>query len=290
MKIQEVKNLIREETKKLLSESIQKIKFKSPEELSKMTEFDITRYSNDLRIKRNQLHLNGKENQQLQKEIELADSFRKNLNESSIRSLIKEIINQQKSFSPFSGAIVNNICDECGLPENACPHGENSFVGKKNDDKMAKISNMTQLKEMIRKEVKSLLEEKKKTVYYSKHAKRNYKYDDEGSSIKKGEAYYWWIENGKIYRSPEDEENHSYVNVIDREETQNTINRVDEYRKSVRARKFEEDYGKSMNKITEVAPPGMEDVVLKLKKKYPKGSASPFKIAWAQYNKKNGKK
>jgi len=38
--------------------------------------------------------------------------------------------------------------------------------------------------------------------------------------------------------------------------------------------------------LTEKAPPGMEDMVLKLKKKYGEKSPTPFKIAWAQYNKK----
>lgn len=42
----------------------------------------------------------------------------------------------------------------------------------------------------------------------------------------------------------------------------------------------------------EVAPPGMEDLVMKLKKQYGDKSSSPFAIAWAQYNKghKKGKK
>jgi len=39
-------------------------------------------------------------------------------------------------------------------------------------------------------------------------------------------------------------------------------------------------------KLNEVAPPGREKQVLELKKKFPKGSSSPFKIAWASYNKK----
>lgn len=42
--------------------------------------------------------------------------------------------------------------------------------------------------------------------------------------------------------------------------------------------------------MTEKAPPGMEDVVLSLKKKYGEDSPRPFQIAWAQYNKKHGNK
>lgn len=40
----------------------------------------------------------------------------------------------------------------------------------------------------------------------------------------------------------------------------------------------------------EVAPPGLEDLVLKLKKKYGKDSPIPYKIAWSVYNKKKKKK
>jgi hypothetical protein len=43
----------------------------------------------------------------------------------------------------------------------------------------------------------------------------------------------------------------------------------------------------AMKNLREVAPPGREKQVLELKKKFPKGSSSPFKIAWSQYNKKN---
>lgn len=41
--------------------------------------------------------------------------------------------------------------------------------------------------------------------------------------------------------------------------------------------------------MTEKAPPGMEDMVLSLKKKYGEDSPRPFQIAWAAYNKKNKK-
>jgi len=41
--------------------------------------------------------------------------------------------------------------------------------------------------------------------------------------------------------------------------------------------------------IMEKAPPGMEDVVLKLKKQYPGDESRAFKIAWSIYNKKHGK-
>lgn len=42
--------------------------------------------------------------------------------------------------------------------------------------------------------------------------------------------------------------------------------------------------------LMEKAPPGMEDVVMSLKKKFGEDSPRPFQIAWAQYNKKHGKK
>jgi 3-deoxy-D-arabino-heptulosonate 7-phosphate (DAHP) synthase len=57
----------------------------------------------------------------------------------------------------------------------------------------------------------------------------------------------------------------------------------------------EEDHGESgrtgtgqleeNEQLQEVAPPGKEKQVKALKKEFPKGSASPFKIAWSQYNK-----
>jgi hypothetical protein len=40
--------------------------------------------------------------------------------------------------------------------------------------------------------------------------------------------------------------------------------------------------------INEVAPPGMEHVVLALKKKFPNQPERAFKIAWAMYKKKEG--
>lgn len=42
--------------------------------------------------------------------------------------------------------------------------------------------------------------------------------------------------------------------------------------------------------LDETAPPGMEDLVLKLKKQYGEDSPVPFKIAWSQYNKKKNAK
>jgi hypothetical protein len=41
--------------------------------------------------------------------------------------------------------------------------------------------------------------------------------------------------------------------------------------------------------VKEVAPPGMEKVVLSLKKKFGEKSSRPYQIAWAMYNKKRGK-
>ena len=42
-------------------------------------------------------------------------------------------------------------------------------------------------------------------------------------------------------------------------------------------------------RIVEVAPPGREKQILKLKKKFGKDSDIPYKIAWAQHNKEKGK-
>ena len=42
-------------------------------------------------------------------------------------------------------------------------------------------------------------------------------------------------------------------------------------------------------KLPEVAPPGSEKQILKLKKKFGVDSDVPYKIAWAQYTKKKGK-
>ncbi len=46
--------------------------------------------------------------------------------------------------------------------------------------------------------------------------------------------------------------------------------------------------GKVVNKIYTKAPPGMEDMVMELKKQYGEDSSTPFKIAWDDYSK--GKK
>jgi hypothetical protein len=45
---------------------------------------------------------------------------------------------------------------------------------------------------------------------------------------------------------------------------------------------------KHWDKLEEKAPPGREKQVLALKKKFPKGSESPFAIAWSSYNKSKG--
>ena len=45
---------------------------------------------------------------------------------------------------------------------------------------------------------------------------------------------------------------------------------------------------KAIDRLKEEAPPGMEDVVLALKKK--KDITNPYAVAWAMYNKKKGKK
>ena len=41
-------------------------------------------------------------------------------------------------------------------------------------------------------------------------------------------------------------------------------------------------------KLPEVAPPGREKQILKLKKKFGKDSDIPYKIAWSQHNKEKG--
>jgi hypothetical protein len=50
---------------------------------------------------------------------------------------------------------------------------------------------------------------------------------------------------------------------------------------------FDEDCS---SMVDEKAPPGMEDVVMKLKKEYPNDHARAFATAWSMYNKKHGKK
>ena len=40
--------------------------------------------------------------------------------------------------------------------------------------------------------------------------------------------------------------------------------------------------------LPEIAPPGQEKMILKLKKKYGADSDIPFKIAWSQHNKEKG--
>jgi len=41
-------------------------------------------------------------------------------------------------------------------------------------------------------------------------------------------------------------------------------------------------------KLPEVAPPGKEKMIKKLKQKYGADSDIPFKIAWSQHNKEKG--
>ncbi len=47
--------------------------------------------------------------------------------------------------------------------------------------------------------------------------------------------------------------------------------------------------GKSEGELEEKAPPGMEDMVMKLKKEYPDDHSKAFATAWSIYNKKHGK-
>ena len=61
--------------RKVLNENIT---YKTPEQLSKMSEIEISKYSNDLRMKRNRLSANNKYRDEIQKEIEKADRYRKN--------------------------------------------------------------------------------------------------------------------------------------------------------------------------------------------------------------------
>jgi hypothetical protein len=49
-------------------------------------------------------------------------------------------------------------------------------------------------------------------------------------------------------------------------------------------------YDAAQTPVTEKAPPGMEDMVMKLKKEYPGHPEKAFATAWSIYNKKHGKK
>jgi hypothetical protein len=51
--------------------------------------------------------------------------------------------------------------------------------------------------------------------------------------------------------------------------------------------RVKEDY---LEAIAEKAPPGMEAMVLKLKKEYPGHPERAFATAWSIYNRKHGKK
>jgi hypothetical protein len=53
--------------------------------------------------------------------------------------------------------------------------------------------------------------------------------------------------------------------------------------------RVKEDHLEDPHSILEKAPPGMEDLVLKLKKEYPGEPAKAFATAWSIYNKKHGK-
>ena len=46
------------------------------------------------------------------------------------------------------------------------------------------------------------------------------------------------------------------------------------------------DFDAKEETVVEVAPPGREDQVKELKKKFPGDKAAAFKIAWASYNKR----
>jgi len=49
------------------------------------------------------------------------------------------------------------------------------------------------------------------------------------------------------------------------------------------------EFDSAQQPATESAPPGMEDVVMKLKKEYPNDHSKAFATAWSIYNKKHGK-
>ena len=49
------------------------------------------------------------------------------------------------------------------------------------------------------------------------------------------------------------------------------------------------EFDSAQQPVTEKAPPGMEDVVMKLKKEYPNDHSKAFATAWSIYNKKHGK-
>ena len=55
-------------------------------------------------------------------------------------------------------------------------------------------------------------------------------------------------------------------------------------------RKIVRDALEESDSINEKAPPGMEDMVLALKKKFPNDPSAPYGIAWANYNKNKEKK
>jgi hypothetical protein len=55
-------------------------------------------------------------------------------------------------------------------------------------------------------------------------------------------------------------------------------------------RKIVRDALEESESINEKAPPGMEDTVLALKKKFPDDKSAPYAIAWGRYNKKKEKK
>ena len=181
----------------------------------------------------------------------------KTITKKEIKQLIKEIINGGNHYNPYSGALINNVCEKCGMPENAC-NCENAKQHENSN--IAKVSGMNLIKEFIDKEVRKVLSEQE-SIDYAKEFNNATSLEIK-SFLKK------------------------YTNT-------DKIN----YFIGVHYPKLPEDiksawkkYVDNNKKIQEVAPPVMEDTVLDLKKKYPKGSASPFKIAWSIYDKKHGKK
>lgn len=227
---------------------------------------------------------------------------KQNNSEQKVRSLIKEIINNMKNYTPYSGNIINNTCEICGLPENACEHGEDNFINKKDNNKIAKVSGMQQLKEMIKKEVRSLLKESLIKSINDLKINSKYKIDSNmGGSldvIYKGiinDKYKFisisWFNKGEKYFFSKDEVLKKIHNINSSIYKEN----LKEGRKSHRQKEYESVYGKPMNKnldiepeLQEIAPPGMEHVVKALKNK--KGVDNPYKVAWSMYNKKHGKK
>jgi len=206
-------------------------------------------------------------NNMADRKIDYTDSLRENKmnKKESLKEYIKSII---KEMQMMGGQFPNSICDKCEMPLNSC------------NCQLERDKNKNKLKEF------------RKNLKEGRQSNRSKKFKNElGTTLNK---------RCKECSMPEDECICETGALQARKADQ--LRKTGKYSAFKNTKNKEEDEDiKSMKDLVknaskknkdmqEVAPPGREKQVRKLKKKFPKGSNSPFRIAWSSYNKSKGKK